>query len=112
MPDASAVLVRSEPITREMIQKAPKLEVIAKHGVGYDNIDFKTATKMKIPVTITPEANSDSVAELAILMMLSLARKLISADVDLKAGAFEKREDYIGFESIGPKARRYQSRGY
>ena len=64
MPDASAILVRSEPVTREMIQKAPKLEIIAKHGVGYDNIDVAAATETKIPVIITPEANSDSVAEL------------------------------------------------
>jgi D-3-phosphoglycerate dehydrogenase len=70
--------------------------------VGYDNIDVAAATEKKIPVTITPEANSDSVAELAILMMLALARKLISADTDLKAGQFKKREDYIGFE-LGEK---------
>jgi D-3-phosphoglycerate dehydrogenase len=101
MTDASAILVRSEPVTREMMQKAPKLEIIAKHGVGYDNIDVAAATEMKIPVTITPEANSDSVAELAISMMLTLARKLISADGDLKAGQFKKREDYIGVELGG-----------
>ena len=101
VPDASAILVRSEPVTREMIESAPKLEIIAKHGVGYDNIDVAAATEKKIPVTITPEANSDSVAELAILMMLALARKIISADMDLKAGQFEKREDYIGFELGG-----------
>ena len=101
LTDASAILVRSALVTREMMQNAPKLEVIAKHGVGYDNIDVAAATEMKIPVIITPEANSDSVAELAIAMMLSLARKLISADGDLKEGQFEKREDYIGVELGG-----------
>jgi len=85
-----------------MLQSSPKLEIISKHGVGFDNIDVTAATEMKIPVTITPEANSDAVAELTMAMMLSLARNLPAADSDLKQGRFSRREHYTGIE-IGGK---------
>ncbi|MBW1962652.1 MAG: hydroxyacid dehydrogenase [Deltaproteobacteria bacterium] len=102
LEDASAIMVRSAPVTRGMMNNAQKLEIISKHGVGYDNIDVAAATELNIPVTITPEANSDSVAELAISMMLALARNLLRADADLKTGQFKKREDYTGVE-LGEK---------
>ena len=101
LKDASAVMVRTGSITRELLENAPKLEVIAKHGVGIDNIDMAAATEMKIPVTITPEANSESVAELAMAMMLSLARNLLRADADLKSGQFARKDDYTGAELGG-----------
>jgi D-3-phosphoglycerate dehydrogenase len=102
LKDASAIMVRGAAVTREMIQNAPKLEIISKHGVGVDKIDVAAATEMKIPVTVTPEANSDSVAELAMTMMMALARNLLKADKDLKAGQFTKREHYTGVE-LGEK---------
>lgn len=101
LKDANAVMVRSTPVTRIMIENSPKLEVIAKHGVGVDNVDVAAATEMKIPVTITPETNSDAVAELAMSLMLSLARNLIQADADLKAGRFTRKEHYSGVELGG-----------
>ena len=100
--DAAAIMVRNAPVTRTMLENAPKMELIAKHGVGYDNVDVTAATEMKIPITITPGANSDSVAELAMAMMLSLSRKLLRADTDLKAGQFSRREHYEGVE-LGKK---------
>lgn len=95
---ASALMVRIKDIKREMIQMASKLEIISKHGVGYDNIDVAAATKRKIPVTITPEANSDSVADHTLALMLALSRNLLKADTELKKGHFTRREHYTGLE--------------
>jgi len=99
--EASAVMVRSKEITRKLIQSAPNLEIIAKHGVGVDNIDVDAATDAGIPVTITPGANSDAVADLAIAMMLALSRNLFKGDADLKGGRFTRREHYTGLELGG-----------
>ena len=94
-------MVRSKKITRKRIQSAPNLEIIAKHGVGVDNIDIDAATDAGIPVTITPGANSDAVADLAMAMILALSRNLFKGDADLKAGRFTRREHYTGFELGG-----------
>ncbi len=102
LEQASAVMVRIKDFTREMIHKAPDLEIIAKHGVGYDQIDVAAATQRKIPVTITPEANSDSVADHTMALMLALSRNLLRADSDLRTGRFTRREHYSGLE-LGEK---------
>jgi len=101
LEQANAVMVRIKDFTGEMIQRAPNLEIIAKHGVGYDQIDVAAATKRNIPVTITPEANSDSVADHAMALMLSLSRNLLRATTDVKTGQFSRREYYMGLELRG-----------
>jgi D-3-phosphoglycerate dehydrogenase len=99
--EAHAILVRIIPVNARMIESAPHLQIIAKHGVGVDNIDVAAATDHKIPVTITPEGNSDAVAEQTLAMMLALARNLTRADADLKTGRFSRREHYTGVELGG-----------
>ena len=101
LKETFAVLVRIKDFNREMIQSAPNLKIIAKHGVGVDNIDVATATERKIPVTITSTGNSDAVADHALGFMLSLSRNLQKADSDLKSGRFTRREHYTGFELGG-----------
>ena len=101
LKDAHAVMVRSMKISEEIFKKSPNFELVAKHGVGYDNIDVAAATQRKIPVTITPGANSDAVAELTVGFILALSRGLLVADRDLKTGRFEKREHYTAFELGG-----------
>ena len=101
LKDAHAVMVRSAEISGETLQNSPNLELIAKHGVGYEKVDVAAATERKIPVTITPGANSDAVAELAVGFILALSRKLFIADQDLKTGRFEKREVYTAVELGG-----------
>lgn len=101
LKDAHAVMVRSAGISGETLRNSPNLELIAKHGVGYEKVDVAAASKRKIPVTITPGANSDAVAELTVGFILALSRKLVIADQDLKTGRFEKREVYTAFELGG-----------
>ncbi len=96
--EAYAVAVRVTKIGRDLLEQAQNLLVIAKHGVGYDNIDVETATRKRIVVVNTPEANAESVAEHNLGLMLSLAKKICTADRVLRQDRLKKREDYIGVE--------------
>src|SRR4051794_31334856 len=58
-----AILARTAPVTREVLEAGVKLQVIAKHGVGVDNIDLEAATRLGIQVTNAPESNANTVAE-------------------------------------------------
>ena len=90
--DVDAIVVRSRTkLTAAVIEKATKLKVIARAGVGVDNIDLDAATKRGIPVVYAPAASTVAVAELAIGHMLSLARHLSEADRSVKEGKWEKR---------------------
>ena len=77
-----AVIIGGTPLTGELIEKS-SLKIIAKHGVGVDNIDIEAATKKRIPVTITKGANSNSVAELTISFIFALSRNITRAHHDL-----------------------------
>jgi len=96
--EAHAVAVRVAKIGRDLLEQAKNLLIIAKHGVGYDNIDVETATQKRIVVVNTPEANAESVAEHNLGLMLSLAKKLCTSDRVLREDRLERREDYIGTE--------------
>lgn len=94
-----AVVVRSRTkIDAEVIERGKKLRVIARAGVGVDNIDVKEAEKRGIKVICAPEAPIASVAELTISLMLALARKLNIAFQTTREGKWEKIE---GFELRG-----------
>ena len=72
--DADGLIVRSDIIDKEVMDNAPKLKVIVRAGAGYDNIDLAAATEHNICVMNTPGQNSNAVAELAIGMMIYMAR--------------------------------------
>lgn len=81
-----AVLVRNMPMDAAAIASMPNLKIIAEHGVGVDNIDFAAAGQRNILVTNTPRANMNSVAELAIGLILDCARKITMAHLSVLAG--------------------------
>jgi len=96
--EAHAVAVRVAKIDRDLLAQAKNLLIIAKHGVGYDNIDVEAATQRRILVVNTPEANAESVAEHNLGLMLSLAKKIGTSDRALRQDRLGRREDYIGVE--------------
>ncbi len=97
--DARAIAVRGKTrVDRNLLDQAKDLIVIAKHGVGYDNIDVEAATQKQIIVVNTPLANAESVAEHNLGLMLSLTKNICCSDRALRQGKFTKREDYKGFE--------------
>ena len=101
LPEASAILCRMFKMDAELIALGSKLEIIAQHGAGIDAIDINAATKKGILVTNTPTANSISVAEYVIALMLTLSRKLIPASDIVRSGAFEKRDMCLGNDLHG-----------
>ncbi|MFO7924293.1 MAG: NAD(P)-dependent oxidoreductase [Bacteroidales bacterium] len=72
--DADALIVRSDLVTKEVIDAAGKLKIVVRAGAGYDNIDLISATEKDIVVMNTPGQNSNAVAELALGMMVYMAR--------------------------------------
>jgi D-3-phosphoglycerate dehydrogenase len=96
-----AILVRNQtPVNADLINAGKNLLVIGRAGVGLDNVDAKTATESGIVVAFTPEQNSISVAELAIGLVLSLARQISLANQSTKAGKWE-RQKFTGSELFG-----------
>ncbi len=86
------IIVRSATkVTKNVIEAASNLKVIARAGVGLDNIDLKSAKSHGITVLNTPSANSISVAELVFAFMLSLSRHLVRGTMGLKEGKWEKK---------------------
>lgn len=96
--EASAILIRSATqLDVEAIEAGKKLKVIARAGVGLDNVDIKAATQAGVMVVNAPTSNIVSAAELAIGHLLSLARNIPDANSSLKAGQW-KRSAFTGTE--------------
>ena len=96
-----ALIIRNQTkITTDLLEHADGLKVIGRAGVGLDNVDVEACTKAGVLVTSTPEQNSISVAELAIGLMISLARFLPSANADTKSGGWN-RQKFSGTELYG-----------
>lgn len=98
IPDVDAVLVRSATtIDAEVLAAAPRLRVIARAGVGLDNVDVKAATQAGVMVVNAPTSNIVSAAELAIALLLAVARSLPQANASLREGQW-KRSKFVGVE--------------
>lgn len=88
---AQAVIVRNQTqITRELIQQAPQLKIIARAGAGLDNVDTQAAAEADIVVSYAPSENSVSVAELVLGSMLSLVRRIPAAWQDTRGGGWDR----------------------
>ncbi|MBI5000327.1 MAG: phosphoglycerate dehydrogenase [Euryarchaeota archaeon] len=96
-----ALIVRSRSkVTAEVIEKGANLKVIGRAGIGVDNIDVAAATRKGIMVVNAPQGSTVSVAELALGLMLSLARGLPRADLTMHVGKWEKK-GFMGTELCG-----------
>jgi len=96
--DYDALVVRSQTkVTAKVIEAGKKLQVIARAGVGVDNIDVDEATRRGIVVVNAPTSNTISAAEHTIALMLALARHIPQANAVLKSGVW-RRSDFMGTE--------------
>ncbi|NGO07572.1 phosphoglycerate dehydrogenase [Streptomyces sp. HC44] len=101
LSDADAVLVRSATrMDREAIAAAPRLKVIARAGVGLDNVDIPAATEAGVLVANAPASNVTSAAEFAVGLLLAAARNIPQADAALKNGSWQ-RGRWSGVELSG-----------
>lgn len=80
------------PLSRRVIEAAPKLKIIAQHSIGYDNVDIQAATEKKVLVTIGLQEGPQVVAEHAIGFMIALSRKFNLATDSVKKGEWKPRE--------------------
>lgn len=101
LPEVHAVLLRTASLGVEAIERARSLRVIARHGVGVDNVAVDAAARRDIPVLITPRANLRSVAEHVFALALAVSRNLIRADRSVRDGRFASRDRLLGRELFG-----------
>lgn len=94
--DADALIIRSDNVTAEVIEAAHNLKIVVRAGAGFDNVDLKAASEKNIVVMNTPGQNSNAVAELAIGMMIYLARGKFNG----KAGT-ELKGKTLGIHAYG-----------
>ena len=100
--EMDGIIIRANgKVSRILMDSAPKLKVIGRHGVGVENIDLEAATEKGIWVVNTPDANDTSVAEHFFGLALMLSKMLKKADIALHEGRFEARYQYIGRELHG-----------
>ena len=104
IPNYDALLpMLSNPITKDVIEAGDRLKVIANHAVGYNNIDLEAAKKNQVKVANTPDVLTQSSADLAMALLLAVARKIVEAQQYLKEGKFEGWEPlgFLGMELNG-----------
>jgi D-3-phosphoglycerate dehydrogenase len=105
MEDADAIIVRIGKLDRSVIARSPRLKVIGRTGVGYDNVDVEAATEAGLPIVITPGANNRSVAEHTLTLMLALAKNVVESCNETQKGNFTaSRSAGKAFEVLGKKA--------
>jgi D-3-phosphoglycerate dehydrogenase len=100
IPGYDALVVRSKPRVPRSVIEASSLKVVARAGVGLDNIDLEACKERGIQVVNSPTALSESVAELVFAMLLSFERNIVRADNSMKEGLWIKKE-LKGFELHG-----------
>ena len=100
--EIDGIIIRAKgKVTRRMMELAPRLKVIGRHGVGVENVDVEAATEKGIWVVNTPDANDLSVAEHFFGLALMLSKMLRKADLALHEGRWEARNQYVGNELHG-----------
>lgn len=110
IPEVDGLIAGLEEINCRVIESASKLKVISRYGVGVDRVDLKTAAAHGIIVTNTPQANSASVAELTVGLILALIRKICELNEKTKSGQWvlmnaislrNKTVGLVGYGAIG-----------
>ncbi len=110
LPGCDGFIAGLDRVDSTALESADRLKVIARYGVGVDNVDLETAARKKITVTNTPHANAVSVAELTIALLLSLARSIPEAAESVREGKWPRLQGkvlegkvigLIGFGCVG-----------
>src|SRR5574344_1727872 len=99
--DADALIVRSDKVTKEVLAAAKKLKIVVRAGAGFDNLDLAACTEHKVVAMNTPGQNSNSVAELALGMMIFMARNsftpVAGTELDRKSTRLNSSHQIISY---------------
>ncbi|MAA68559.1 MAG: 3-phosphoglycerate dehydrogenase [Deltaproteobacteria bacterium] len=101
LAQADALIVRTAQLSAEMMDKAHQLKIVARHGVGYDNVPVEVLSRKKIPLATTGNANAITVAEHALYLLLTLAKRGSDFDRAMREGDWESRNRLQGSEILG-----------
>lgn len=99
--DAHGIGVRVAQINRMVIENAANLQVVSRHGVGYDSVDTDALTERGIPLCIAPRSNAPSVAEQAMMFMLVHAKQMHVLDPMVRANTWNRRSEVEAFDLAG-----------
>lgn len=98
-----AAIMGVAPFTERIAAMADKMQIVSRHGVGYDAIDIPALTKRSIPLTVVGIANSVTVAEHALFFMLALAKRAVQYDREVRKGNWNIRFDAPAYDLAGKK---------
>lgn len=99
--DCDAMLLRTIAIDEEILKAGKKLKIIARHGAGYDNLDWHSANRLGIQTTYSPDTTGPSVAEFTISSILALAKQIELFQKELRKGHFDCKYTYKGMDVAG-----------
>jgi D-3-phosphoglycerate dehydrogenase len=98
---ADGLVVRGTRVDAALLEAAPRLRFVCRHGVGYDSVDVPALTARGILLGVTPEANAASVAEHALMLMLAAARRLVDFNAGVRRGEWRVRGASATFDLAG-----------
>ena len=101
VPNADAILIRTQPLPRAVIESATRLKIVSRHGVGFDAVDVDALTERSIPLAIIGDVISNSVAEHSMMLVLALAKRTIVYDQKTRASSWQYRNSYDAWELHG-----------
>ena len=99
--EADGLVIRTQPLTAEVVATAPNLRVVSRHGVGYDAIDVAALNARKIALTIVGDVNSRAVGEHTLMLMLAAARRTAVHDAAARNGNWQIRNKFETIELDG-----------
>jgi phosphoglycerate dehydrogenase-like enzyme len=108
---AAAVIAGGEPYTERVLRSLPGLRVIARMGVGYDRVDVEAATRSSVVLAVTATTNHEAVAELALALILALAKRIVKRNQEVREGIWSRtppeplRGKTLGLLGVGRIAR-------
>jgi len=100
---ADGLVIRTQPLSAATIADATRLKIVSRHGVGYDSVDVAALNKRRIPLCIVGDANSLSVAEHAMMLILACAKQAIRADRSVRTGLWGWRNRLEAGEISGKR---------
>lgn len=99
--DADGMIIFLNHIGEAVLSQLPKLKVIARHGVGYDNVDLAASAKHGVWVTNTPNANAATVAETTLAEIFDLSKNLTKISMEMREGNSTYSQSHLGFDLAG-----------
>ncbi len=103
VPEADALLLRTQPLTADIIAAALRLKIVSRHGVGYDAVDVAALSARNIPLAIVGDVISRAVAEHTLMLMLAAARRTVALDGAARSGNWDERNRFSTGELDGKR---------